>query len=374
LEPEVDARKAAKRRYEELAQGTDNISTFNVQFQAALSGLEATGLARQCTFDSVVTDYLEKLADASVRLAVYQAYAAAKRGWASDGPLDRTGREALKRLLTETAEMVSKAAPGASSIAASAAAMGTTWSPPRERSDRSQQPLREAGRIRRPANAEFEAKLQYDDLAPEDKAVLQHWAGANVTNYLAYVAATRKDGVCYRCGKEGHWARDQKCSVDGERRPCADWARGKCRWGEACIFHHDYNTRVRVPQKANPAINPRKRPRSPTPSPPRAAETYRAPHREAKGVCFEWKAKGNCSRGSACKFSHEQNNPRPSAGETKSAECYTWKDKGSCRFGDKCKFSHASDGQRASAVKKARKGGTGSSHDDTANGSGASRE
>ena len=135
LEPEVDARKAAKRRYEELAQGTDTIAAFNVQFQAALSGLEATGLARQCTFDSVVTDYLEKLADASVRLAVYQAYAAAKRGWASDGPLDRTGREALKRLLTEAAEMVSKAAPGASSIAASAAAMGTPWSPPRERYD-----------------------------------------------------------------------------------------------------------------------------------------------------------------------------------------------------------------------------------------------
>ena len=46
------------------------------------------------------------------------------------------------------------------------------------------------------------------------------------------------------------------------------------------------------------------------------------------------------SRGRSCKFSHEQNNPRPSAGETKSAECYAWKDKGSCRFGDKCKFIH----------------------------------
>ena len=135
--------------------------------------------------------------------------------------------------------MVSKAAPGASSQSASAAAMGTSWSPPRERSERSLQPLREAGRINRPAHAEFEGKLLYEDLAPEDKAVLQHWAGTNVTNYLAYVAATRKQGVCYKCGKEGHWARDQKCSVDEDRRPCADWTRGKCRWGEACFFHHD---------------------------------------------------------------------------------------------------------------------------------------
>jgi len=124
LEPEVDARRAARKRYEELFQGDLSVAGFNVQFQAALAGLDATGLARHCTFDSVVADYLEKLTDQTVRMAVYQSYKSAKQGWASGGPLDRTGRDALKRLLNETAEMVSKVAPGASSHAASAAAMG----------------------------------------------------------------------------------------------------------------------------------------------------------------------------------------------------------------------------------------------------------
>ena len=349
LEPEADARKVAVKAYADLVQGAQPLNRFNVQFMAAYARLAATGSARHCTFDSLAGDYIERLTNQSLRLVVTQAFNVAKAGWASNGPLGVTGREALKKLLTEAADLVNKSRPGPAVQAASAAAL-RAWSPSRDGSERGNQPRREEGRIPKMEPGELKQGVQFGDLTPEDKAVVQHWAGAEPTLFLAYVAAARENGVCYRCGKTGHWAREGKCA-ETERRPCLDYARGKCRWGTACLFGHDLRTRPRVPQEQAPPLVSRRRPRSPTP--PRSAAAAGS-GRANRGVCFEWKERGSCIRGRGCNFSHEQHGVRAAAGAIKL--CFEWKDKGECRFGSKCRFAHEPRGRQEGPAKKARHG------------------
>eukprot|EP00976_Prorocentrum_cordatum_P070021 1179775-Prorocentrum_minimum.AAC.2 len=54
------------------------------------------------------------------------------------------------------------------------------------------------------------------------------------------------------------------------------------------------------------------------------------------GTCYDF-AKGKCTRGSSCRFSHDQ-----SLEERKDAECFDFK-RGQCKRGDACRFSHGGE-------------------------------
>lgn len=382
LEPEADKRRAAEKAFADLAQGETTLTRFNIQFLAAVARVSAAGGARHFTFDSLAADYIEKLSDVSLRLVVTQAYKQAKVGWASDGPLDVTGRDALKKLLGDAADMANRSMPGPAAQAASAAVL-RTWSPPRT-SDRSNQPRRQEGFIVDTQHEDSVGSLTFQDLTPEDKAMAQHWAGPRPSLYLAYVAASKEGGACFMCGKTGHWARENKCQEAREglgKRPCLDYARGKCRFGMACMFWHDLRTRPRVAAEHAPALRPRKRPRTPSPlravppraavSPPRVASSSAAGPAQggrSRNRCYDWDERGSCRRGEQCRFSHGQRRQATS-------RCRMWENSGRCSYGNRCNFSHDSEGQQRRSTKKPRREGEDEQkrHDSEANGGGASR-
>ena len=120
---------------------------------------------------------------------------------------------------------------------------------------------------------------------------------------------------------------------------CFAFQKGDCSRGEACRFSHAAPSAAAEGAAAEGAAAAAGAPEGEGGA--AAAATRVAAAAALKGVCFKWR-KGECERGSACKFAHSEDPQERAASTAPKGVCFAWR-KGECTRGDACKFVHSED-------------------------------